>query len=1859
MTSIPNAATRGQRRGFYWQDWYAARTMLRCVTEPAEGIIAVEVEAADAPHVDDVVERHSDLLIYRQLKHTVDENGRFTGANLFSVPEGGISLIGKLYKGWSRVRGRAGLRVEVHLTTNASGSPNPQNLLISPIHFERLVLEPARQPDWSPDDETREVVETLLRLTHAPDLATLREFLAALHLDLEAPAEAALKRDVIRLLRMHLRSESTLETEAEAWMTRVYDLSTRYGETGALSRVDIDRELRRLLHCDRLIEHRLALPDDHLERPQVADQILAAARDQREGYLVVAGPPGCGKTTLATWIANAHEDELLVRYHVFDPMKASRVERRQRASALEFIATMFDVLSERFPDTVAPRLPSPDRLGDAVGALRDLLARLAVGGPRFVIVDGIDHVVRAGMDRETIFDAIPQPAPAGVVFILFGQPDWEYPEWLRRAARVNIPQFSAVESRAIVCRRLGWAIDDTAAAAAGDAIHERSGGNPLSLFYNLSLIERIGTDPVEVIESLEKVALFGPAPHMEYDRLLEDLELQLPMPQGSRSLRQEMLACVAIATAAVTEERLRIAFSADGLTQRQAHDYLTGLRPVVVERDSGRFWLFHDDFRRYAEQRTSVEDREVAHRRFAIALDVDRSGDELVSFAEHCWLGRSYERLADLPRQRRLDEWFEASPAGDVVDMHRLATAAALRLHDDVRIMGNAFVASLAAEAADLPSELGSGSRRKTDMVRWSFVAPPRGVEFQALRQRAHALDVAADGCRLDAALAAEIANRFLAPRELLLEASENDIELQEYTKALTRWFLRSGRPSEVLAVLAQDALEWAVIQAVSEALRTERDPGVLGEWVSVLAGQNEVLDREIIGMALEHLIAGRDASTARIVRTLLGAAQIVDEDRRDARVLLSLVEGQVHSSASDIDTLVRWDEQGMGIPLGWRESFFHGFATTAAGSRLELSVCELPPNATPSTNGEREPSLVRLAAFIWKAGCAAGLAMRHGDLLTLGELESCVLPLMGKGGPDLEPIYRNFFDNIPRVFLPLMARAVRRWPELCEPMRALMVDLSRTELATPSARLYGALEAVWALAPDAWRTIAQAVNSVTFMPGSGPEDRAEWYQYWLSSAQERGMSVPSGLLGRSLSARIGVPRKTDPAALATGLISRELGSSETSTRIRRLVDLLIRLDGEPEGRRAAYRHLPEVLSAALMVDPGLFEWVFTRCVIEGEISSAEAFGSLPAEVAVRWLRSGTTLTANELVTTWQWVAAAPGGLDSDSDGSEARAAILERLKQVGATADSAQLEEWSSSMQLPLPRKRNESRDEVRAAPREAQPSPRIEEVTPRWLSDWWGEEHHRILRAFVASGGDRAWGEVCDHLAQNLVESSTGFATDFLLIAEGICDLRPELPKHEAVELALGYLSAKLRFQVAPPPVEIAMSTRCVLDVLVGLIARGLDVRDVETVRRALRSLAALVERAGTREYVVSEMQTRLQSEHSAIVQSALCILRRAGELPDQVREEVRRLEHHPDAWCRAIACSLLGVKPVWPAARRVVTGTGIIVPGAPEPERTELGTQYYARVSSVREVYVRKFRSLLDIDEQTLRSELETELRAAPARSELPLGWRRNLGPSLTAATVAEAAGRLASRLASRVSASVAPALLAAVARFDPWLVLAAPAKHPPPDWIEVCRAETLREGGRQSYLLRSLATIPDGALRGPDPPSCEQVAQLLCRGLFPVAPEEYGWVAEPWDDVAPPKMRGGVFVPLVFRNSLFTQLRRDRYDLVPAFGLPLFHGLSFGLSEGPQWSHRDLGPVLMAAHGERVAEAGGVGHAAMDWWTGWFASPHWLASNEVLGRYRRVRFWRREVQPWGHGGQSTESTIEYDMVELTDDWTIASQ
>lgn len=1848
--------------------------MLRCWAEPAEGITAVEVEAAGAPHVDDIIVHGRDRVFFKQLKHTVEEKGRVTGADLFSEQGGGTSLMGKLFRGWNTVRTRKGPSVEVHLTTNAIPSADSRNQLISPVEFQRHVLLPARSGTWTCPDELQPVLKRIQDLTGAPDQATVIDFLSALRLEFGEPSEDELRRYAIELLRNHLRPDTTVEIEADAWTAKVYELSTRHSETGLLSRSDIDRELRRLFGAARpLVEHRLALPDHHVPRPSIVDTILDAAHDLGTGYLRVLGPPGCGKTTLATWISNEHDDKLLMRYHVFDPRRASGLQRQGRASALEFVRTMFDVLAQRFPGVATPYVPAEDTLPNAVAALGEELGRLAGDRPSILVIDGIDHVVRSGVKSGSLFEALPQPPPPNVVFVLFGQPDWEYPSWLDRARHVPIPPFTEPETRSHVCGRMGWSLSDTGAAAVADYLYEKSKGNPLSLFYNLSVIERLGKTPEEVSAYLRNITLFGGVPHEEYDRLLDDLEKRLPAPQGSKSLRRELLACLAVAAAAVTEERLCSAFAEDGLTLRQARDYLSGLRPVVAERRTGCYWLFHDDFRRYAEESTSLSERSAAHRRLARALDLDWRKEELAAWAEHLWLGNEDARLAGLPCERSLEQWFQSAPQRAVVTMHRLALAAAFRIGEDIGILRNALAAERAAEAADLPSVDMDDVPPELGLKGWSFVVPPKGVDSRSLQRRASALQAAATGCEKDQLLAAEIADRFLIPEELIPDSDEQtDYETRSYISALARWRLFSGDLEGAKRVAENERFSSMATPALSGDFVIETKADVLAVWADALVGVSEWLDREITKAALLHLAEGREQCALSIARALAGCSSTTAETLRDAAVLLSLIEGDNLTDTKDLEARVRWNEGETTRPGEWREFFFDGFVVAASGPVLDLGLHRFPLRFIDAMSRRHSgESDIRLATFLWRCGCAAGLACRGPDLLTPQEFERLLLVLTGNESLQLEPFQRYTFPGFTKVYLPLILLAVRSRHALAAKARELLVPVARERFATPGDQTYGLLEATWLIDPEAWRSIAKDAQGVRHLPGTEATERVGWFSYWATWGIKRNVKSSEEFLAKSSIAALGVPRKTDPARLAVDLLcDTNAGFVDTVVGVRQLVDLLIRLDAEPEGGRAAHRQLPRVLGLAFREQPFLFWSEFLRSTVE--YSVAEPFGAVPAAIVIQWLEVNEAATVAELLASWYWLAACPGGFGDEGGAAEAGRMIIQKLKELSARGEAARVERWYAALAV---REQEESPSTQVSnldtgtdpgnhsnTPEAAETSvvgeessepespkrlkPDISEVTSRWFAPWWSRSEHQVLRQYLSQGGDEAWRWVCGRIAEQIATTEYQ-AYDANLIAEGLVELRPCVLSGEAFEIATQHLAEKVRFQKEPSPRETTSDSGLGrLEVLVSLTARGIDISDVETLRRSLRSVAALARNPATAPMAEREMLARLRSNEPRTLIYALIILRQITELTQETHDRIRVFKDHPDIWCRWLACNILKVVPNWPELRSLTTAPGLISP-AVQPTHSELGLAYYADTTSVREIFLQKFGSLMKVDEDELRSWLEIELRDLPPLEERSSGWHNHQpGPTLTATRVGEAAGRLACRLASTAPPPALPALMSIAARQDPWFVIAEPVVEAPDDWIEVCQCRSGPANNREEYLLRSIGLVHRDHLSGDDPWPPEMLASVGSRLLFPRAPEQFAWVAEPWPVMASPRMERGPVVPLSFFNSLFTELVRDRFMLIPRWDLPPFRDLRFEVGEAPAWVHPELGPVLVGTYRERLMEKGGAKHPTAVWWAGWYAAPSWLETF-VQPNTALIRFWRLEWRERLWGETKGASKVEFGM------------
>jgi hypothetical protein len=1787
------AATRDQHRGIHWQYWYSAWQMLQALAQPHGGVTHIEVEAAGADGVDDVILHFQDRVSACQLKRR--QGGLFLGSDLFSSQGKKPALIAKLFTGWKQLVGRHA-KVEVRLITNARASDDPANRPIKPEEFIRRIIEPLRAGTPLAKEDETDLAEIRKRAGN-PDEAEFRRFLGALHFDFEEADVEVIADECASLLRqIILCARGSGHTESMAFQSWVSHISTR-SEARALSVQEVDRALRDVLGLPLpSSEHRIALPEHHIERPKVVDEILTQARRILEtsngGYLRVLGPPGCGKTTLATWIADHHDDEVLVRYHVFDPNRASAAEVEHHASRLIFARNLADVLRSRFPGEVALRIPTPDMVPETMQALATELSRLAEKGARLVIIDGIDHVIRAGIDRDGLLHALPQPPPPGVVFLLFGQPNWKYPDWLGRCPSISVPAFVPEETMRHLCAQLGWTQTDPAAAAVSDQLHQKTEGNPLSIFYNITALRDLGPDPALVAAELPKIRLFGPKPHEEYARLLDDVRQRLPHPRGYETLRDDLLACFAVAIAPLTHARLQAAFADDGFNERDARDFLARLRPVVVELGEGRYRLFHDDFRRFAEEETeriNPEGRTQAHQRLAIALEKDWEAEELSAWVDHLWSGGECRRLAELPSTRKLEEWLISSPARSVLDLHRYALAASFRLADENLIFRTSLAAERAWEAA--------GGATGPTLRDWSFEPPPRGTGYESMRRRIYALRAAASSFGDDPELARAIALRFSTEVQDL-KAPES----LEYLEAQVEWLLRSGALNAVVDWLAR-GMAHAVLVRLGRVFSEERRAEQLHSWSQALVGRHRHLDFFISEAAIRHLSDGWEDAAVAIAEHLYSRAGENQEAKRDGYVLLMLTRRTLDVPPCGVVHVPDYYDSDL---VAWCDFFSAGFMKVATGTILDLSATALPSDLRERLhpNGQ-DDSCATLGSIIWRWGCVAGLGAR--GLLTPRDLKAELSGLL-RDRKELDHLYRFAVQRAPDVFAPLLARAIRQDPFLAKTMLTLILPAARASLSQLGGRTKGMLEAIWVLAPDEWRNLAREATAFERLPRSSSEERVQWNSYWSDRLACRGVHPPPEFNLRAMLAPLGVLPKTDPTELVADLLRH--GQAATPHQLQRLFDLLIRLKDDPEGYHRDNH--PVFLALALDVSPAFFEEEFLRLTVRNSVD--EAFGPLPSGIIVEWLKRSPTLSKAELLALWHWLAACSGSFRHPSPDPEIRL----RLQALGATDDARRLEDWLAALVEPQGTEPDRFPDPT------AEGEVDIEQVELNWFIRRLSRSGERLQR-FLDREGVEAWNRLCQRLAFQTASANHEYLSVGEDIAQWLARARSLRLGDSALDVALGHLGARVRFQREPEtrgPASAASTSY--LHLFVRMLARGLRVSDAEVIRRTLRSLAALARHPATAAQVEEELRLLLVRPDPRVVDMALLVLRQVPKLAAETVALIQTLSNHPDAWCRWFACSILGREPTWDPPRQVVGQPGPLAPGI-KPKEGRLGAVYVHDDSTVRENSIQRICALSDLDEEEVRRWLNTEHRDIEPLPDLPSGWHHTNGVHRSNSRVAEAARRLASRLASLAPPAVLPALLGTVAGYDPWRAICEPENAPPRGWIELGVEEQLQEQASEWVTLRSLGLThrEDFAAIGQD--LYPRLAHIAAEALFPERPTLFAWVAEPWSEMSAPILRRGPVVPLCFRNRTRPFLRAE-FGLVPFWDHPAFNDLTFAVDPVPSWNHPDLGKVVIATVSERPA--GGFGPEALPFQStvGWYAHPQWLTR---FGRpeLSLIRFWRR--------------------------------
>ena len=1842
MSATGRGLAQDQRRGFYWQDWFAAHELVRCALVSTAGIVSVQIEAAGAGHADDVVVRYASAPArFHQLKHTVVADARYVASDLFGEKKGKASVFRKLFTTHQQLASK-GEPFELRVMTNATASSDSGNDPLPPSALQAEFIEPLLDPNWALVPEQEAILDKLQMLAGAATREEVIAFLRVLHLEFGAPSAEHLHAEVEACIsRAYAISPQRAATVALAFLADVYDLATR-GEfaTTAFTADDVRAMLKRRVEVDRRPELlRLDLPPHHIARPQVAEAIFARTAPLKSGYLVVKGPPGSGKTTMATYLADTYPERVLVRYHAFNPKNVSPTQAAQRARGDYFLNELFEALHQRFPDSIPTRYAGDDRLGDATTRLIEELTKLGEQQKWIVIIDGIDHVVRTGLHAHDLFDALPRQLPDNIVFVVFGQPGWNYPKWLQETPSYCVPALDKEEVKAVLAAALGWDSSIDGIEPVADQLLDRTAGNPLSLFYNVQLLAGVG-GPEAVAARLPEIELVGPDPRAYYQSLAERLASNLPPHLAARpSLATDILQFCATALGTINAPRLVRAFHDDQMTLRDAKDALAGLRPILVETSPDSYRVFHDDFRRYSEQELSAEAATI-HGRHADALADTWQSDELAAFAEHLWLAERDAKLAALPFSRSLDEWLAAGTPEGVRTMHRLALAAALRIGDEALIARTALAVGRVDDVdPDARDELWMLDRAPANAREWLFVLPPGEDGRRARDVRGAALNAACRALATDPDMARTLAARFLV---MPAEAPEDD---PEYSSAVTRWLLASGQLDVAFGARQQLGDSGRVFEPIEEHFKRERNLQVVETNARAVSGTDSRWELLAIEGAVARIMVGDLVGAPRIVQGLLGGwARLAAVSRRDVFVVASLLGVETPNAfESDGDAWWTFGHRGYGLePEQLCRLFTLSYVAGRLG-RLRDPDAFVFDDVVAESVGKR----LRIAGeFICRAGEMVGLLQRNPGLVRPDQLAALFRRQVARWNSIGDPMERTKARYALHGYAPLVALAVRDLSAHAEALAEVLLEIAVQELPAAEWTAASLAEALWILDEVSWRKLAKQAAALDSLPRTDVGDRGRWFDYWVSRGRQRGVVEVERLATRRVAARLGVARKTQPESIALAALERVEWSDDLRPQVRQLLDLLIREDGEPEGGRYFYDDMPELFARLLRHDPGMFADENERFAMHTRI---ELGGKFPSLVVSDYLDDhAANLTVDDALALWFWVAAAPGSFGDGGEG-EAVGVKLAAIVRASSPALAADVDRWISMARRKrsTAEKETKSEDEsTNSVSDEAPPELSIDDVRPNWFSRWHTDRENKFLLAHLAEAPEH-FAEVCRRLAERVHEGAYR-SYELVVLASAMLSVRPQTDPQALLAIGLEELAARVALQPEPPARAEPQNSASMQSVLWRLVALGIRASDVDCIEAALRSLGVAAAIPGMRRDVEAQAGVLLTDEDDFLVEAGLAVFGRLGQGGDSAALEA--LLGHANACVRARAAQLLGREVEWPDAAPEVAGPALDPRMRAEPNYKDAGRAFYSDPAQVLIRYSKYLSGLTGEDAPEYRAAIERVWRTLPS---LPRRPRRSgtEGVLRNDNRVSDAAARYATLILGEFPTDVRPLVLSLVASFDAWQATSHPEVLAPVGWVRLGTSEIGRDARRHWVEHRVLVLMPPGVAESFTP---EQVGLAVDHTIEPDKPRDYPWVSScATGQVRPPKFKR--MGALVFCLRPFSSIPNASFDLVPRWDAPLFAGLEYRAEPRPGWHTSAGAPVVLA-----VLEKENLRDEHSLTWdshsrhlSGWYCDPAWLAAGLAGGPelvVHEVRL-RREWPSKDRDEDGTEPTMSYDLQPVT--------
>lgn len=646
---IQNTESSASSAGYKYQDLVALEKIVELLTNV--NMIEVVIDKSNTPHIEDVVINYSHYIEYIQIKHSNSkELSTFKKSDMFSNEK---SLFSKTFIGWKTQRDK-GL-IKVVIVTNDKVSIHKSNK--SSLKDIVQEIKNFQQTGKINDSILTILQDDLKKNNKSPkNKAELKKFLKDLYFTFKYPSRYELLNNI------KLKLQKIIQTDyIDNYLHKLYTtVSLSATEASEEKRTFTKQRVESILNIDKKphFTHFYDIPDNYIHVSENSLNLQKAYENLSQGYIFLKGSAGSGKTTFITkFLSEEHKKNniAVLRYYLFHFDDKLHEDSSDRVKKNFFY---YD-LSLQLKKYLENEFIGAEYLNKDHNNYNTFWKNLELLKSKYnkviVIVDGIDHAIRASNSIETLFNGLktPNEIPNNIVFILSGQPNWDdYPSWLKGKDSLYFKPINIKPFTIDLCQKyihsLQYWYDDNLVDYISQKSFEVTNGYPLNLKVFLKSIKKLSSKE-EIKEYLQQEKIFDDL-HIYYGRLFDDIKNSYFKENTQNLLKFQAL--LYLLRQPISSEVVSEIFTSIDIFEFE--EIITKIGPILEKVKESSYELFHNDVRVYLKDKITEPIKKTTIKQIANYylqnLEDHYSQQYLLEYLEYLEDYKSIEKLLTFER---------------------------------------------------------------------------------------------------------------------------------------------------------------------------------------------------------------------------------------------------------------------------------------------------------------------------------------------------------------------------------------------------------------------------------------------------------------------------------------------------------------------------------------------------------------------------------------------------------------------------------------------------------------------------------------------------------------------------------------------------------------------------------------------------------------------------------------------------------------------------------------------------------------------------------------------------------------------------------------------------------------------------------------------------------------------------------------------------------------------------------------------------------------------------------------------------------------------------------------------------------